>query len=98
MRNITQESVQAFVNAVPFKKGNTRVEVRDGEVFFYLHGNLIAHKFDGGLYVTTCGWKSNVTKERLNGILGAFNLGRIYQKDFFWYLNNEEFHNKRFEF
>ena len=103
MRAITKQSVGAFVNARPFKSGNTRVEVRNGEVFFYLFDNMIAHKYEGGLYVTTCGWKSNTTKERLNGILRAYNLGSIFQNDFVWYLNagyedvGREFNNKRFE-
>jgi len=97
MRKITKESVDAFVNGRNFKSGNTRVEVRNGETFFYLFNNMIAHRYDGGLYVTTCGWKSNTTKERLNGILSAFNLGRIHQKDFVWYIGTEEFNNKKFE-
>ena len=103
MRAITIKSVDAFVNARPFKSGNTRVEVRNGEVFFYLFDNMIAHKYEGGLYVTTCGWKSATTKERLNGILRAYNLGSIFQNDFVWYLNygtedvGREFNSKRFE-
>lgn len=97
MKKITRQAVDAFVNARPFKSGNTRVEVRNGETFFYLFGNMIAHKYEGELYITTCGWKSKTTKERLNGILGAFNLGRINQKDFVWYIGTEEFNDKRFE-
>ena len=52
----------------------------------YLHDNAIA-KFDenGRLWITNAGWKSNTTKERLNGIPGV----SIYQKDFTWYLNDE---------
>lgn len=103
MRAITREAVDAFLNAEPFNKSNTRVEIRDGEAFMYLFGNMIAHKYDGGLYITTCGWESNTTKERLNGILKAMGLGRIFQQNFVWYLNHgtedvgREFNTKRFE-
>ena len=37
------------------------------------------------LWITSAGWPTNTTKERLNG----FNGVHIYQKDFQWYLNGE---------
>ena len=37
------------------------------------------------LWITSAGWQTNTTKERLNG----FNGVNIYQKDFQWYLNGE---------
>lgn len=37
------------------------------------------------LWITSAGWPTNTTKERLNALNGV----NIYQKDFQWYLNGE---------
>lgn len=97
MRDITREAVSAFVDGRNFKKTNSQVVVRNGEVFLYLHNNMIAHKHAGGLYVTHCGWRTNTTKERLNGILRAFKQPLISQKNFVWYQDGSEFNNKNIE-
>lgn len=94
MRQITKDSVEAFKNSTAFKSSNTKVEVRNKEVFFYLFDNMIAHKGiekDGTpfLFITTCGWQTTTTKERLNGILSTYNLPKIYQKNWVWYIGNE---------
>lgn len=80
MRKITKEIVAAFMNREARKIGNSRT---DGTTL-YLHDNAIA-KWDeeGRLWITNAGWKTNTTKERLNGLPGV----KIYQKDFTWYLN-----------
>lgn len=88
MRKITEESVDAFMNARRFKKSNMEVEVRPNVTILKLFGNEIAYRYndaEGTLSITNCGWFSNTTKERLNGIPGV----RIHQKDFEWYLNDE---------
>lgn len=95
MRKVTNEAVNAFINARPFKNSNTKVEIRNGETFLYLHNNMIAHKGNNQLFITTCGWESNTTKERLNGILDAFNLPRISQKNFVWFIGSEELNGKK---
>lgn len=87
MRKITKEAVCSFINGLNYKKGNTEVSNREGMVFFYLHGNCIATLKEDELYLSHCGWLSTTTKERLNGILNAYNLGSICQKNFQWYLN-----------
>lgn len=87
MRKITQEATQAFWAGYGFKKDNTEVVCNDNERRFCLHGNCIAKKIIGdGLYLSHCGWTTNTTKERLNGILTAYRSAWIYQKDFQWYL------------
>ncbi len=89
MRSITQESVQAFMNATPFKKSNMKVEVLDNVTILRLHGNAIAYLYNDPkrtLAMTNCGWFSNTTKERLNAIPGVC----IKQKNFSWYLNGSE--------
>lgn len=79
MRNITKASVKAFKDAKNFKASNT--EVFNGwTVQLYLFWNLIAQLKDGILLIKDAGRRTNTTKERLNGILDAFNLGGIYQK------------------
>lgn len=92
MRKITKQMAEAFTNFEPFNKDNTRVFIDrnfgNPMAEIYLHGNLIARRFlnSGKVFVTNAGWKSNVTKERLNAIEGV----RIYQKNFNWYLNGNQ--------
>jgi hypothetical protein len=86
MRKITAQAADAFKAGHAFKLSNTRVEIRNGEAFLYLHDNMIAHKAGDQLYITHCGWKTPTTKERLNAVLDAFRLPRLKQKDYTWYL------------
>jgi hypothetical protein len=93
MRSITQDSVNAFMNAVRFKKSNMQVEVLDNVTILRLHGNAIAYLYNDPqrtLSITNCGWFSNTTKERLNAIPGV----HIKQKNFNWYLNGSEWNGK----
>jgi len=64
----------------------------------YLHGNMIAFRYERSmskltssiiepsLFISNCGYFTNTTKERLNGLTGV----KIHQKDFVWYLNDKE--------
>lgn len=95
MRKVTEKAVAAFVAGQNFNSANTKVEVRDGESFLYLHGNMIAHLFNQtngkkGLFITTCGWETNTTKERLNGVLSSLDLPTISQRNFVWYIGEKE--------
>lgn len=67
------------------KVGNTRTNGKE----IFLHGNLIARKTNLGIEITSAGWQTTTTKERLNGLLDQIGVGRIYQKNFNWYLNNK---------
>ena len=82
MRQIEKEMVNAFNNGYNFKKSNTEVNVCDGYVNVYLHGNKIARKnlSTGKVGFSSCGWLTNATKSRLNA-LGA----NIYQKAWEWF-------------
>jgi hypothetical protein len=74
MRTITKEAVKNFLNAVEFKKDNTKVEVLPNVTILKLFNNPIAYKYNDPkqtLSITTCGWITNTTKERLNGIPGV---------------------------
>lgn len=87
MRKITKESVNAFLMAKTFNKGNMSVEESYGVWKLKLHGNTIATIDElGVLSVSNAGWTSNTTKERLNGLPGV----RIHQKNWNWFLNGVE--------
>jgi len=99
MRKVTKNAVNAFHKGQTFKSGNTAVEfqamTRDGQypkgnyfVVLKLHGNEIARKDSatGLIEINNCGWETNTTKERLNG-LGA----GISQSNFTWYKDGEVF-------
>lgn len=91
MRNITKEAVTSFICGHQYFKSNTQV-VREGDkVYMYLHGNCIAKKYNGEVYLSTAGWESNTTKERLNGLLDYMGVNiRIMQKDYVWYYCNRD--------
>ena len=94
MRQITQQSVNAFMNAKTFKKANMKVEVLPNVTILYLHNNAIAYRYNDPqktLMITNCGWFSNTTKERLNALPNV----SIYQKSFKWFLNGEEWNGEK---
>ena len=95
MRDVTTKVVDAFLKGSTKRVGNTST---DGKAIF-LHGHKIAEwrsvttgtiatgeKVEKQLWITNCGYRTNVTKERLNGLPKV----SIYQKAFKWYLNGVE--------
>jgi hypothetical protein len=93
MRNITIESINAFLSAKKFKKSNMQVEVLPNVTVLKYQGNEIAYRYNDPkktLSITNCGWFSNTTKERLNGLPNV----SIQQKNFIWYLNGNEWNGK----
>lgn len=85
MRKITKEAYQAFINKEPFTKSNTAVHVlEDGEVILSLFGNIIAKQVGGILSITSAGYPTNTTKERLNAFPGV----HIQQRKGVWFLND----------
>lgn len=98
MRQITIDSIRAFSWNLKFKRQNMEVRFYDGgntpESWFcrlLLHGNIIAEKDETGFYISSCGWLTNTTKERLNG----FSDVHIQQQDFTWYLNGKIWNGQR---
>ena len=99
MRKITSQAVEAFFNLKNFKSGNTEVKHfkhYDGlsiDSEFRLHGHCIAKRdgFTGMVKISSCGWYTVTTKERLNGILSEMNREKIYQKAGIWYRNGQVF-------
>ena len=93
MRKITMEAVYAFENARRFKKSNMSVEVMPNVTVMKLYGNAIAYRYNDPertLSITTTGWLTKTTKERLNGIPGV----HITQRKGEWYLNGEQWDGK----
>lgn len=87
MRKITEESIDAFYSKKRFKKRNMEVYVGEFSTQLSLHGNTIAYLDDDGvLEITTCGYNTNTTRDRLNGLKNVTvktKLGQLY-------LNGEE--------
>ena len=93
MRKITKESVQAFLNARPFNKQNTSVEVLPNVTILKLHNNPIAYRYNDPektLSITNAYWFTNTTKERLNGLPNV----SINQSKGVWYLNGKEWNGE----
>jgi hypothetical protein len=86
MKQITEKSIDALLNAKPFKRDNTEVVVLPNVTILRLFGNEIAYLYNDPertLSITNCGWFTPTTKERLNGIPRV----SISQKKGEWYLN-----------
>lgn len=81
MRDITYITASAFMDGRKKRISNSET---DGQAYF-LHGHKIAWKVEGGLMITNCGYSTNTTKERLNGI-GQIAGFSIFQKDWAWYI------------
>ena len=89
MRQITELMSSAFRHWRNKSMSNTIVKYDDKwrTTSMYLHWNLIAVLYDDWtLELDTCGWMSNTTKERMNGILEEFGLWRIRQVKGDWFL------------
>jgi len=94
-KKITREAVEALFNGQHFTRGNTRVALRvapaGGTVAeLFLHGTAIARRYllTGTVLVRHADWRTNTTKERLNGVLAMIGRAGIHQKDFRWYLGD----------
>jgi hypothetical protein len=87
MRKISQDAADSFHADKNFKNGNTQVISEDcgNVVRLYLFGNCIAQRTPLATTITTDGWMTNTTKERLNALNGV----HINQEKGKWYLNGE---------
>ena len=93
MRQITNDSINAFMNAKKFNRQNMSVEVLPNVTILKLHGNIIAYRYNDPkrtLSITNAGWFSNTTKERLNALPNV----HITQKNWVWYLNGKEWNGE----
>ena len=90
MRKITKQAVEAFEKGYNFKSGNTKVVGKAGGIYLKLHDNTIAFKSNEGVIeISTCGWNTPTTRERLNGIPGV----SVNQRNGILYLNGNRWDN-----
>jgi hypothetical protein len=82
MRKITEESINAFYANKRFKKRNMEVYVGEFSTQLRLHGHTIAILNNNGvLEITTCGYNTNTTRDRLSALKGVTvrtKLGQLY--------------------
>jgi hypothetical protein len=93
MKIITQKSIDAFLNAKPFKRDNTEVVILPNVTILKLFGNEIAYLYndpDRTLSIRNAGWFSKTTKERLNAIPRV----SIRQSKGLWYLNGTQWNGQ----
>ena len=87
MRQITKDSIKAFMSAKKFRQGNTQVKIDEyGIAYLYLFNNLIAKRNGNKLEITMAGYNTTTTRERLNGLPCV----KIQQKNYTPYLNGQE--------
>lgn len=91
MRKITEEAHRAFMRRERFKKGNMEVRIVNELPQMYLFNNRIAEmNSDGEILITTCGWMSRTTRERLNAFIdiridkGNFIINEKFKWDGSW--------------
>jgi hypothetical protein len=73
MRKSTRAASEAFLNKQPFRMSNTQVMLESSAsgpvAVLLLHDNEIAKLYpDGDLQITTCGWTTRTTLDRLNAL------------------------------
>lgn len=87
MRQITIDSIRAFRNGNKFKRGNMEVRTFPHSDYrqLRLHGNIIAELSNEGMTISTCGWNTATTRERLNGLPNV----HVIQRNWQLYLNGE---------
>jgi hypothetical protein len=90
MKKIEKEMLRAILEGRSWRKSNTHVQFQNGWARVFLFGNLIAQvdtKTDT-VYISTGGWRTITTKNRLNAILMHFTNYKVFQKDFLWYIGD----------
>jgi hypothetical protein len=82
MRVVTNEIRRAFYNGKQKKIKNTETDGQN----VYLHGNCIVKRVNGKVFISTHGWNTVTTRERLR----AFTNKSLYQKNWILYLDGIE--------
>jgi len=86
-RKISQAGAMALESGRKLHQSNTSVEIDNGgDWILKLHGNTIARITEDGLSITTAGWNTPTTRERLNALDGV----GVHQKNYVLYLNDKE--------
>lgn len=76
---------------IPAKIGhNTTVELGLADpVLVRLHGHPIAKVAWDAILITSAGYRTTITKDRLNQLLRPFG-ARVFARDFVWYLETDK--------
>lgn len=72
MRKVSILAANALMNKKPFKRGNTQVSVMAGVSDLFLYGNWIATFRGNKIEITTSGWNTRTTLDRLNALPGVY--------------------------
>lgn len=91
MKKITLSAARAFLEGRKLSGSNTQVFFSEGMWIMSLFGNVIAKRDENQILITSAGWFSVTTKERLNGILRLSTGQSISQKKGVWYINDESY-------
>ncbi len=86
MRKVTATILRAFHNGRRVKVNNT---FTDG-YWVWLHGNVIVKRENGKVFISTAGWNTVTTRERLK----AFTNKSLYQKNHILYLDGKEWNGE----
>jgi hypothetical protein len=80
MRVVTSKVTGAWRQGKRLTVGNTRTDGRN----IWLHGNCIARTTDSGsIEISTAGWPTSTTRDRLNGILRSLGIrAYVSQRDY----------------
>ena len=85
MRKITEETHEAFMHRRNYGKDNTTVENENGETYLYIYGHLIVKTDKGRIVITTAGYNTNTTIERLSPFATIRRAkGQMFINDFEW--------------
>jgi len=93
MRQVTKNAVNAFKADNKFSGSNTKVLTYKAGTQMLLHKNIIAEKYfkmpHDKISISLSGWNTVTTRERLNGILKAYNrqyaiAQRNYEPYLYW--------------
>ena len=86
MRKVTRESIDALYAFRKYKSGNTRVYLEGNQCVLALHGTPLVKRDKSSTWITTGGYNTSTTKERLNGVPGV----HVYHSKHQLYLNGKE--------
>ena len=90
--NTEEQMLQAIKDKRNFKRDNTRVEAIEFDgietrIHVYLFSSKIFTLTDQNFTINHCGWRTNVTKSRLNALLDYYHAGAgIHRSHGAWYL------------
>ena len=89
MRKIERQMNEAVNEALNWKNGNTEVKTDNANMSrVFLHGNHIATIGDNFIQLFDGGWRTAITKSRLNALLFAHGADDyVFQKNFEWFVS-----------